>query len=69
MRLRKAEKQDLSEVMEITKAVVPLMVASGNTQWSESYPDAARFEADVENGSLYVLETEGGDRWICGCGR
>ncbi|AKG73142.1 GNAT family N-acetyltransferase [Salinicoccus halodurans] len=58
MSLRKAERNDLSKVMEITRAVVPLMQASGNTQWSEVYPDMPRFEADLENGSLYVYEAD-----------
>ncbi|WP_411843427.1 GNAT family N-acetyltransferase [Salinicoccus sp. HZC-1] len=59
MRLRSADKEDLSRVMEITKAVVPFMQAAGNTQWSEIYPNMERFEKDCENGSLYIYEDDG----------
>lgn len=58
MRLRKAEGNDLPRILEITSAVVPLMQASGNTQWTEVYPNISRFEADIENGSLHVYEDD-----------
>lgn len=62
MALRKAKRNDLVRVMEITRAVVPLMQAAGNTQWSDVYPGLPRFEQDCNNGSLYVYEEEGGIR-------
>lgn len=55
--IRKADKKDLSRVMEIKEAVVPLMIAAGNTQWSQEYPDASRFTRDIEAGALYVYES------------
>src|SRR5699024_3291545 len=60
MTLRKAERKDLARVMEITRSVVPLMQAAGNTQWSDVYPSLPRFEQDCNNGSLYVYEDGGG---------
>lgn len=59
MTLRKATASDLKRVMEIKESVVPLMIDSGNTQWSEYYPDLERFEEDLRTGTLYVFE-EGG---------
>jgi len=59
MTLRKAERNDLVRVMEITRAVVPLMQAAGNTQWSDAYPSLSRFAMDCDNGSLYVFEEDG----------
>lgn len=58
MVLRKTERNDLDRVMEITSAVIPLMKESGNTQWSDVYPNPTRFESDLKNGSLYVYEEE-----------
>ncbi|GAA3728549.1 GNAT family N-acetyltransferase [Salinicoccus jeotgali] len=56
--IRQAEKKDLTRVMEIKEAVVPLMVAAGNTQWSSEYPNAQRFNRDIESGTLYVYESD-----------
>lgn len=58
--IRKADQKDLSRVMEIKEAVVPLMVAAGNTQWSLEYPNVQRFTKDIEAGTLYVYEAEEG---------
>lgn len=56
MTFRKAVGSDLPRILEITQAVIPMMTASGNTQWSSSYPDEARFLLDIESGNLYVYE-------------
>lgn len=56
MALRKAKEADLPRIMEIKESVVPLMIASGNTQWSEEYPDAERFKEDLRTRTLYVYE-------------
>ena len=34
MFLRKAEERDLPSILNITEKVVPIMQASGNSQWS-----------------------------------
>lgn len=59
MGLRKATKADLPRIMEIKESVVPLMLESGNTQWSEEYPDLGRFREDLRAQTLYVYETDG----------
>ncbi|WP_462419849.1 N-acetyltransferase family protein [Salinicoccus sp. Marseille-QA3877] len=56
MFLRKAEKRDLPYILNITEKVVPIMQASGNTQWSDEYPDERIFREDLEDRSLYVYE-------------
>lgn len=59
MRIRLAVPTDLAAVMDLVGRVVPLMRAAGNLQWDESYPDAAVFEQDVEQGQLWVAEIDG----------
>lgn len=59
MALRKARASDLTRVMEIKESVVPLMIESGNTQWSKDYPDLERFKEDLRTETLYVFEEEG----------
>jgi ribosomal protein S18 acetylase RimI-like enzyme len=56
MTLRVAKHSDLRRVMEITKNVIPLMIDSGNTQWSGDYPNEARFMQDINDGTLFVFE-------------
>lgn len=59
MALRKATIEDLVRVLEIKEEVVPLMQASGNTQWSDEYPGAQKFKEDLHNQSLHVFEEDG----------
>lgn len=56
MVLRQAGLSDLPQIMSITKNVIPLMVAAGNTQWSETYPNAEIFTQDINEGTLLVFE-------------
>ncbi|MCG1010261.1 GNAT family N-acetyltransferase [Salinicoccus sp. ID82-1] len=59
MSIRKAVYEDLDTVMQIKEKVVPLMIAAGNSQWSDDYPNRERFSRDIEAGSLYVYEEAG----------
>lgn len=59
MRIHLAVREDVPAVMGLLRRVVPLMQAVGNLQWDESYPDAAVFEQDVEQGQLWVAEIDG----------
>lgn len=59
MFLRKASKQDLPYILKIKENVVPIMQKSGNTQWSEAYPNGGKFKEDIEDRSLYVYEENG----------
>ena len=56
MMIRLATTDDLPTVLAIVREVVIEMRAVGNTQWDDAYPDAPRFERDVENSALYVAE-------------
>ncbi|MDA9323585.1 GNAT family N-acetyltransferase, partial [Flavobacteriaceae bacterium] len=56
--IRKATKDDLDRIIEITKACAAFMISNKIFQWNEHYPNIATFEKDVLNQNLYVLEIE-----------
>jgi PAS domain S-box-containing protein len=45
--------------MALVGRVLPAMIASGNRQWDDSYPNAAVFQDDIEKGQLWVAEDAG----------
>lgn len=59
MRMREARLEDVDAVMALIRRVVPLMRASGNLQWDDSYPNTEVFARDVEKSQLWVAEIEG----------
>lgn len=63
MHIRRAKKEDLNELMQVVRRVVPLMREGGNLQWDDEYPNLSVFASDVENGLLWVAEI---DRQIAG---
>ena len=54
--IRKAIKDDLNRIIEITKACAVSMISNNIFQWNEHYPNIETFENDVLNESLFVLE-------------
>ena len=54
--IRKAIKDDLNRIIEITKACAVYMISNNIFQWNEHYPNIETFENDVFNETLYVLE-------------
>lgn len=54
MRLRLATHAEIPAIMQIVRAVVPLMRATGNLQWDDDYPHPAAFEEDIANSHLWV---------------
>ena len=58
--LRLAVAADLPAVLALVRAVVPLMQAQGNFQWTTEYPNAEVFGQDVDAGHLWVVELAGG---------
>lgn len=58
MIVRRASEDDLDAILALVRRVVPLMRASGNLQWSESYPNRAVFERDLSLEQLWVAEEE-----------
>lgn len=51
---RKATNEDLSQVLELYKAVVNNMINSGINQWSDEYPNKVVLSADIERGELVI---------------
>ncbi|RZK55575.1 MAG: GNAT family N-acetyltransferase [Pedobacter sp.] len=59
MLIRKAKLLDIEAIMQLVKAVVPLMIETGNFQWDDQYPNPAVFEADVQLQQLWLAEIDG----------
>jgi ribosomal protein S18 acetylase RimI-like enzyme len=58
MRIRLATHDDLPALMALMQRVVPAMLASGNLQWDDSYPNEAVFQRDINLAQLWVADTE-----------
>ena len=56
--IRKATKQDIAAILEITKACAAFMIKKNIFQWNENYPNRLAFKNDIERGELYVLENQ-----------
>ena len=54
MTIRLANLNDIPDIMQVIKAVVPAMQAAGNFQWDDTYPNPEVFETDINNGQLWV---------------
>ena len=59
MKIRRATKADISEIMLLIAEVVPAMNALGNYQWDSNYPNPTVFNKDVDAGQLWVAELDG----------
>jgi GNAT superfamily N-acetyltransferase len=59
MNIRLAALNDIPQIMQIVIDVVPLMIASGNLQWDNTYPNPEVFERDISLGQLWVADIEG----------
>jgi ribosomal protein S18 acetylase RimI-like enzyme len=57
--IRRATMADLPAIMALVRAVVPLMNASGNMQWTSEYPNEEVFQRDIERQQLWVAERLG----------
>ena len=62
--IRLATKQDLYRIIEITRACAAFMISKNIFQWNEHYPNIETFEKDVDNQTLYVIES---DLVVIGC--
>jgi len=54
--IRRATVADLPAIVALVQAVVPLMNASGNFQWTSEYPNEVVFRQDIEHQHLWVAE-------------
>jgi GNAT superfamily N-acetyltransferase len=59
MKIRLATLPDVPGIMQVIKEVVPGMIAAGNFQWDDTYPNAAVFEDDIAMGQLWVADADG----------
>jgi len=59
MLLRPATSNNICKIMDIVAEVVPLVITSGNLQWSSNYPNSQVFEKDISNRHLWVAEING----------
>ena len=58
MIVRLANLEDVVAAMALVRRVVPLMRASGNLQWDDTYPNATVFERDIDKAQLWVVEID-----------
>jgi ribosomal protein S18 acetylase RimI-like enzyme len=59
MQIRLATKDDLPSLMALVRRVVPLMRATGNLQWDDTYPNDAVFQRDIDLDQLWVALVDG----------
>ena len=54
MIIRKAEKNELDDIMQVYESCVNRMIALGIDQWDETYPNREIIQQDLEIGNYYV---------------
>jgi N-acetylglutamate synthase-like GNAT family acetyltransferase len=57
--IRRATAADLPAIVALVRAVVPLMQAAGNRQWTNEYPNETVFRRDLALNQLWVAELAG----------
>jgi ribosomal protein S18 acetylase RimI-like enzyme len=58
--LRPGTLNDIPAILALIRKVVPLMRATGNLQWDDTYPNAEVFTRDIDHGFLWVAEGPSG---------
>jgi len=59
MKIHKAQKSDLDNIMKMYKSCVAGMIKGGIDQWDDTYPDTETIAQDLENQTYYVAEKKG----------
>lgn len=59
MQIRLATLTDIPPIMQLIADVVPVMIAAGNFQWDNTYPNAEVFEKDIALQQLWVADIDG----------
>ena len=59
MTIRQARLTDIPQIMQLIAEVVPIMIASGNLQWDNNYPNSAVFTNDINLNQLWLVEIDG----------
>ena len=62
--IRKADINDIEPILFITNICAKWLIEQGIFQWSESYPDRASFELDIDRNECFVYEL---DDNVIGC--
>jgi ribosomal protein S18 acetylase RimI-like enzyme len=62
--IRLAKKQEIGQILALTKACAAHMIAQQIFQWNEHYPNAAAFQNDIERNELFIYQL---DNAIVGC--
>lgn len=57
--IRKANLEDIKEIMDIISTTISEMHSYNNYQWDKNYPQEKDFISDINHGDLYVLEKDG----------
>jgi GNAT superfamily N-acetyltransferase len=57
--MRKANLEDIKEIMNILRKTIIEMHSYHNNQWDELYPQEKDFMNDIHQGDLYVSERDG----------
>ena len=52
---RKAQLNDITQVMEVVEDARYFLKLQGNGQWQYGYPSIDDFLNDIKNGNLYVI--------------
>jgi N-acetylglutamate synthase-like GNAT family acetyltransferase len=58
MLIRLAKLTDIPNILQLIAEVVPDMIASGNLQWDNNYPNASVFTNDIEQNQLWIAEVD-----------
>ena len=58
MKIRKAQKKDLENIMKMYKSCVKGMIKNGITQWDSKYPNLDIISLDVNAETFYIAEIE-----------
>lgn len=58
MTIRLANLADVPAIMQLIAGVVPVMIAQGNFQWDNTYPNVAVFENDITLNQLWVVDID-----------
>ena len=62
--IRKAKKEEIHQVLDITRACAQQMISQNIFQWNEKYPSKSAFVNDLKRNELYVIILE---KTIVGC--
>jgi Acetyltransferases len=57
--MRKAQLEDIDEIMDIIRMTIPEMHSYNNYQWDEKYPQKKDFLEDIKQGNLYISVRDG----------